>query len=198
MDDVWVASVLVINLAQSVQRLRHIQLQFAHLRLERPRRVPAIRVEPRQAASTHLERQRDTSNTSNTAVEPTIALTNTDLNEEQLGHILGPFFTANFQFRGSKGLVKLGDLSVALSHLRAWSSLLTPQALERSRARWHLILEDDAVMQLPAHVLAPRVVKASGAGQMPTMPAAGRGEDPDGEESDQGIQLQSVPEVRFF
>ena len=64
-----------------------------------------------------------------------------------------------------KGLVKLGDLSVTLSHLHSWRTIADKARLESIADKasgsgggggagpWSLILEDDSELRLPAALL---------------------------------------------
>jgi GR25 family glycosyltransferase involved in LPS biosynthesis len=183
--DARVASAVVINLDASAERLNQIQRQFSRLRLTQPRRIPAIKITLPYKASEQMSAHASSRDLG-------LSAASTDLNPQQLARLVGPFFTDRFQFRGDKGLVKLGDLSVALSHLRAWFLLLQgaeTRALQRGRGQWHLILEDDAVMELPAHALAPRIRKGPGASQTQTLVDGGR------QDGDMVLQLEGVPEV---
>eukprot|EP00960_Hanusia_phi_P036618 752422-Hanusia_phi.AAC.3 len=67
---------------------------------------------------------------------------------------IGDFFTPDFQFRGGKGKVKRGDLSVAMSHLLAWRAVAQGNHCKHpptgsSDACWVLILEDDVKLTFP-------------------------------------------------
>ncbi|EKX45328.1 hypothetical protein GUITHDRAFT_108966 [Guillardia theta CCMP2712] len=67
---------------------------------------------------------------------------------------IGEFFTPAFQFRGGKGKVKRGDLSVAMSHLLAWRSVAQGNHCLHPPSRssddcWVLILEDDVKLNIP-------------------------------------------------
>ena len=138
-----VESALVLNLAASVGRLRRLRREFARRGLDVPRRMPAI--------------QAPTPQRSSAATAPA------DLSSHQVMQFLGPFY-GGFEFRGAKGLVKVGDLSVALSHLAAcWRVLAeSPTGASAGAAGpWHLVLEDDAVLDLPGHVLIPRAAQST-------------------------------------
>ena len=126
-----VVSAVVINLDASAERLNQIQRQFSRLRLTQPRRVSAIKITLPHKASEQMSAH-------DSSQDLRLSAASTDLNPQQLARLVGPFFTDRFQFRGGKGLVKLGDLSVALSHLRAWFLLLQgaeTRALQRGPGR---------------------------------------------------------------
>ena len=77
-----------------------------------------------------------------------------DLSVNDLNMGIGEFFTPEFQFRGGKGKVKRGDLSVAMSHLLAWRSVAQGNHCLHPPSRssddcWVLILEDDVRLNIP-------------------------------------------------
>jgi GR25 family glycosyltransferase involved in LPS biosynthesis len=138
-------TVMVLNLPESTQRWESQRDRLSELGLMEPLQIPA----------THATLSRSASNSS-------------DVTEEELQGILGPYFQKSFQFRGASGLVKLGDVSVTLSHMHAWQALLLTanQGQDASPERWRaggrhlhvsrawaLILEDDAVLRPPASAL---------------------------------------------